>query len=174
MQLGNKMSLICHLVTDNHEARLHIHKTESLVDFQSARCLLSRGRRQIMLPYLKIDVSLTEIQPTRFALFYLTKMTIMILNTSSIGPPHISHVHAHVMLYPDDVIKWKYQPRYWPFVRGIHRSPVDCPHKCQWRDGLVFFFILNKRWSKQSRRRWFETPLRSLWRHCNDAEQWRW
>ena len=23
-----------------------------------------------------------------------------------------------------DVIKWKHFPRYWPFVRGIHRSPV--------------------------------------------------
>ena len=23
----------------------------------------------------------------------------------------------------DDVIKWKHFPRYWPFVRGIHRSP---------------------------------------------------
>ena len=22
----------------------------------------------------------------------------------------------------DDVIKWKHFPRYWPFVRGIHRS----------------------------------------------------
>ena len=32
----------------------------------------------------------------------------------------------------------------------------------------VFFDLrLNKRWSKQSRRRWFETPSRSLWRHCN-------
>ena len=31
------------------------------------------------------------------------------------------------------------------------------------------FFDLrqNKRLSKQSRRRWFETPSRSLWRHCN-------
>ena len=27
-------------------------------------------------------------------------------------------------LYHDDVIKWKHFPRYWPFVRGIHRSPV--------------------------------------------------
>ena len=26
---------------------------------------------------------------------------------------------------------------------------------------------LNKRSSKQSRRRWLETPSRSLWRHCN-------
>ena len=27
----------------------------------------------------------------------------------------------------DDVIKWKHFPRYWPFVRGIHRSPGDFP-----------------------------------------------
>ena len=34
----------------------------------------------------------------------------------------------------------------------------------------VFFVLrLNKRSSKQSRRVWFETPLRSLWRHCNVA-----
>ena len=25
----------------------------------------------------------------------------------------------------DDVIKWKHFPRYWQFVRGIHRSPVN-------------------------------------------------
>ena len=32
----------------------------------------------------------------------------------------------------------------------------------------VFFDLrLNKRLSKQSRRRWLETPSRSLWRHCN-------
>ena len=34
----------------------------------------------------------------------------------------------------------------------------------------VFFDLrLNKRLSKQSRRRWFKTPSRSLWRHCNDG-----
>ena len=32
----------------------------------------------------------------------------------------------------------------------------------------VFFYLrLNKQLSKQSRRRWFETPLHPLWRHCN-------
>ena len=29
----------------------------------------------------------------------------------------------------DDIIIWKHFPRYWTFVRGIHRSPVDSPHK---------------------------------------------
>ena len=41
----------------------------------------------------------------------------------------------------DDVIKWKQFPRYWPFVRGIHRSPVNSPHKGQWRGALMFSLI---------------------------------
>ena len=41
----------------------------------------------------------------------------------------------------DDVIKWKHFPRNWPFVRGIHRSPVNSPHKGQWRGALMFSLI---------------------------------
>ena len=41
----------------------------------------------------------------------------------------------------DDVIKWKHFPRYWPFVRGIHRSPVNSPHKGQWRGALMFTLV---------------------------------
>ena len=41
----------------------------------------------------------------------------------------------------DGVIKWKYFPRYWPFVRGIHRSPVNSRHKGQWRGALMFSLI---------------------------------
>ena len=41
----------------------------------------------------------------------------------------------------DDVIKCKHFPRYWPFMRGIHRSPVNSPHKGQWRGALMFSLI---------------------------------
>ena len=41
----------------------------------------------------------------------------------------------------DDVIKWKHFPRYRPFVRGIHRSPVKSPHKGQWRGAVMFSLI---------------------------------
>ena len=41
----------------------------------------------------------------------------------------------------DDVIKWKHFPRNWPFMRGIHRSPVNSPHKGQWRGALMFSLI---------------------------------
>ena len=41
----------------------------------------------------------------------------------------------------DDVIKWRHFLRYWPFVRGIHRSLVNSPHKGQWRGTLMFSLI---------------------------------
>ena len=41
----------------------------------------------------------------------------------------------------DDVIEWKHSPRYWPFVRGIHWSPVDSPYKDQWRGALMLSLI---------------------------------
>ena len=70
----------------------------------------------------------------------------------------------------DDVFKWKHFPRYWSFVRGIHRSPVNSHSKGQRRGALMFSLIcaLDKRLSEQSWGWWFETPSRSLWRHCNE------
>ena len=43
--------------------------------------------------------------------------------------------------FHDDVIKWKHFPRHRPFVRGIHQSPVNSPHKGQWRGTLMFSLI---------------------------------
>ena len=40
---------------------------------------------------------------------------------------------------------WRHQmetfSRYWPFVQGIHWSPVNSPHKCQCREALMFSLI---------------------------------
>ena len=77
-----------------------------------------------------------------------------------------THVH-------DDIIKWKHIPRHWPFVRGIHWSPTDSPHKGQWSRAfdVLFDLCLNKLLSKYSKHWLFETPSRSLWRHCNVITQ---
>ena len=45
------------------------------------------------------------------------------------------------------VIKWKHFPRYLPFFRGIHRSPVDSLHKGQWRGALMFSLIWTNVWA---------------------------
>ena len=41
----------------------------------------------------------------------------------------------------DDIIKWKHFSRYWLFMRGIHRSPVNPRQKGQWRGALMFSCI---------------------------------
>ena len=50
-------------------------------------------------------------------------------------------ITVKTITWHDDVIKWNHFPRYWPFVRGIHRSPVNSPHKGQWRRALIFYLI---------------------------------
>ena len=59
----------------------------------------------------------------------------------NVGKWYDMQIHFCVFSKHDDVIKWKYFPRYWPFVRGIHRSPVKSPHKGQWRRALMFTLI---------------------------------
>ena len=73
------------------------------------------------------------------------------------------------MSFNDDVIKWKHFSRCWPFVRGIHRSPLNSLHKGQWRVALIFSLICawKKRLNKQSWGWWFQKPSHPLWRHCN-------
>ena len=46
-----------------------------------------------------------------------------------------------VLVTHDDVIQWKHFQRYWLFVRGIHRPPLNSPHKVQWRGALIFSLI---------------------------------
>ena len=43
--------------------------------------------------------------------------------------------------FHDDIIKWKHFPRFRPFVRRIHRTPVNSLHKSQWRRALMFSLI---------------------------------
>ena len=54
--------------------------------------------------------------------------------------------NTHKFQIHDDAIKWKYFPRYWPFVRGIHPSrwiPLT-----KWRGALMFSLICA--WSHQN------------------------
>ena len=73
------------------------------------------------------------------------------------------HYHFATVSKHYEVIKWKCFPRYWPFVQGIHRPPVNSPHRGQWRGTLMNCARTNG-WETIVRR-WFETPSRPFWRH---------
>ena len=67
------------------------------------------------------------------------------------------YFYVKLNLFNMIVIWWKYFLRSWPFVRG--NSPVTF--------NVLFDLHLNKRLSKQSKRSWFDAPLRSWWHRCN-------
>ena len=78
---------------------------------------------------------------------YIFRITRTIQHTGMTLHFHMSRTNASkvfsydVQGHHDDVIKRKHFPRYWPFVRGIHRSPVNSPHRGQWRGTLMFSLI---------------------------------
>ena len=78
-----------------------------------------------------------------FAKILLNSSTILSENASFLNTFNLQ-VSSSLKRNYDDVIKWKYFPRYWPFVRGIHRGPVNSPHIGQWRGALMFSLICTR------------------------------
>ena len=83
----------------------------------------------------------------------------------------------------DDVIKWKYFPRYWPFV-----WPVNSPHKGQWRgennrdadhlwchrahcDVTVMFILIHFE-HRYSSKTWIDQIWPTLSGNCNQYPLW--
>ena len=56
----------------------------------------------------------------------------------------LAFIFENIHCTHDDVIKLKHFPRYWLFVRGIHQSPVNSPHKGQCRGALMFTLICTR------------------------------
>ena len=95
--------------------------------------------------HLKKFSSFTGLKMHSWNLFRISNMTTL---SSFIGPPIFFiglPTFSSVMDQGRAIIKWKHFPYYWPFVRGIHRSPVNSPHKGQWCG--AFMFSLNCAWT---------------------------
>ena len=71
----------------------------------------------------------THAPRSRFVVFYCGLAVVSMVTSLQLG------------LYHDVVIKWKYFLRYWPFVRVIHRSPVNSPYKGQWSGAFMLSLI---------------------------------
>ena len=100
---------------------------------------------------------------------YLPMLGLKLIHVSKRCPLYHRPGSSSVQVIHDDVIKWKHFPRYWPFVQGIHWSPVNSPHKGQWCGALMFSLICAwiKGWIKKSWDWWFEMLSCPLRRHRN-------
>ena len=73
------------------------------------------------------------------------------------------HYRICCLFWHDDVIKWKYFPYFWPFVRRIHQSPVDSPQEGQWRSALMFSLVCT--WTNARANNWDAGDLRCHYTH---------
>ena len=87
------------------------------------------------------EPSLTEGPAQHMMMYIVYSMVLLGFRLLCGYITFISETMGIIYWYHDDVMKWKHFPRYWPFVQGIHRSPVNSPHKGQWRGALMFSFI---------------------------------
>ena len=83
-----------------------------------------------------IEIVNTHIKMYILIFYYLIEHINCFLASSCEVQAQLRAVVVH-----DDVIKSEHFPRYWAFVRGIHRSQVNSPHKGQWRGALMFSLI---------------------------------
>ena len=128
----------------------------SKVQWHSSECNFTRDTSATSLCAILLEVSqppVTEISLKITYLKFCSNLSWANELNSSIGLAILTDITGITAVAPylstwrqisashDDVIKWKHFPRYWPFVRGIHRSPVNSPHKGQWRGALMFSLI---------------------------------
>ena len=97
--------------------------------------------RLIFSQYGRRNLAILKYRDTSRIKTYLIKASANIALMATMTPRMASATVSTVSAKHDDVIKWKHFPRYWPFVWGIHRSPVNSPHKGQWRGALMFTLI---------------------------------
>ena len=95
--------------------------------------------------FLPIYVKLTQSIVMNLSLRHTDAVTWLIMLSLRYAQLDIYRwqaITSEVVYDPhNDVIKWKHFPRYWPFVRGIHRSPVNSPHRGQWCGALMYYLI---------------------------------
>ena len=89
----------------------------------------------------QLNITLWKHKVARRTLFEIPMLTRV--HSWLVLSIHVTHIQSSTgtLSLHDDVIKWKHFPRYWPFMRGTHRSPVNSLHKGQWRGALMFYLI---------------------------------
>ena len=134
-----------HCFRTYHGIPVLLHKVTKLLTFVSVFVLCNVGQHNTypgdIKGYIVIEYKLYALSgdhiPIRLMMWIHSKQGKLHINReqAKYGVGGVSYLVIH-----DDVIKWKHFPRYWPFVRGIHRSPVNSQHKSQWRELWCFLW----------------------------------
>ena len=126
-------------VLPNQEAPFCPHETNTYCHEKYIRSAFMNSTYITIALYI-ISHEINMVVMLFFGVFcdYIIILVKMNLSFSRITWWELGHSYDHMAW-------WRHQmetfPRYWISVRGIHRWPVNSPHKCQWRWALMFSLI---------------------------------
>ena len=130
-----------------HLRQTKTHDNITIADFCrkyiKPHCFLACSSRQQLLKRYQHPVG-----PSRYcfrqAETYLTRMQqLYFMAQGPTGTSRGALEYTSLWIYlkqHDDVIEWKHFPRYWPFVREIHRVPGEFPTQRPVTRGFDVFF----------------------------------
>ena len=107
-------------------------------------------------------------------IYYCSKLTLSVLEiTFCLFVKDMQQIARNHPCF-HNIIWWRHQMETFSILLALcaGNAPVTGEFPSQrpvmWSFDVFFDLCLNKQFSKQSRRWWFEMPLRSLWCPCND------
>ena len=125
-----------HLMTSSWNWESHMARSIRPNCFPVSACTL-----YLFHQYLVVDIQGSCAIKAKHVLPPCEFFHIALDNIYEFDPRNIwSQVQSVTTGTHDDVIKWRHLPRYWPFVRGIHRSPVNSPRKASDADLWCFLW----------------------------------
>ena len=151
------MGSMCHISNQQHTT----HKVND-VEWWAIPIIISYFNHPQLLDLYELDrvvLDQNEVVCRSYVYIYYASFFVSILLLCAMA------VDRWVLPQNDDVMQLKRFSCDCPFVRGIHRSPVDSPHKGTVTRGFrdVHFGVsLNKLMNKQSSCLWIETPIGSF------------
>ena len=109
-------------------------------------CLMVASISRHSFGYIMDAVPVVGFDPTWSVTYSMLFVPESYPRSQALRPPPFPATHKQNWTASNhyDVIKWKQFLRYSPFVKGIYRSPVDSPHKDQWRGALMFSLICGR------------------------------
>ena len=139
----------------------------SLLGTSKAFCLSNKLQLSILHKAIRMDeFSMKGFTQIVKILDWKPRVVIMLILSSQVAPviktpPSVTAWSRHQMDF------FRVTGLFWGESTGDRRIPLKKASDAE----LFIDLRLNKWLSKQSRRRWFETPSHSLWRHFNGWRQ---
>ena len=126
--------------TNEYGHRAIMYSMYKLTNYLKLSHMIDRAYMNFNFTRFLLKLQMCSANKDTLIAYSTIRSSVTSYNSSSMGRITLDYTITEATLSRDathwlrlnyDVSKWKHSPRRWPFVRGIHQSPMNSPHKSQ-------------------------------------------